>query len=423
MTEEEFEIRLKERINRVLETEQENSTQEHWENFEKKFSNSRNRKRFTSLLRIAATILLFIVSGISLVLIYNENYTNTNKTALRNNSPQRLHAESIIKGDAVNDKVLLKDNEQNSFGKIIAARESNVTDNVRRSEGQLTNTSKLNSENTIPTRKDTQTEYKVDVENTISANNTNTNSQPKIRKVEPLQSPEQVNSYAKQNVPINSRELENPFQFENAAKSIFRFGANISSIVNYDQANNSSKLHMGFGIFVEIPLLENLVVYSGVLFTNQSINFQNVTEPSIAIGKHVKSKDLLLMGFDIPINLKYRFGFAKTRFFVSTGVSSLTFLRENIETTYDVRSTVSSVSGSGITIFQTVSKEEMETKSLGSFNDFFFAKILNISFGLELPLNSKNILLIEPYFKYSVGPLKSVEAYPSILGLNLGLMF
>lgn len=422
MTEKEFEIRLKERITIALETEQENFAQENWENFEKKFSDYQNRKRLTSLLRIAATILLFVVSGISVVLIYNENGTNTNQTALRNNFPQQRKEESIIQKDEKENLVLPQENEQNSVGKNLAAREANAKGNVQRSKSQLTKTSIRNSENTIPPQKDSQTEYKAAIENTIGAN-TNISSQSNIRNADTLKNPEQVNGFVKQNVPINTHELEYPYQIDNYSKSIFRIGANVSSIVNYDQANNNSKLHMGFGIFVEIPLLEDLVVYSGVLFTNQSINFQSVTEQSIAIGKHVKSKDLLLMGFDIPINLKYRFDFAKTRFFVSTGVSSLTFLKENIETTYDVRSTVSTIAGGGITIFQTVSKEEMETKSLGSFNDFFFAKILNVSFGLELPLNSKNILLIEPYFKYSIGPLKSVEAYPSILGINLGIMF
>ena len=129
MTEKEFEIRLKERINSALETEQENFTQENWENFEKKFSDYQNRKRLTSLLRIAATILLFVVSGISVVLIYNENGTNTNQTALRNNFPQQRKEESIIQKDEKENLVLPQENEQNSVGKNLAAREANAKGN------------------------------------------------------------------------------------------------------------------------------------------------------------------------------------------------------------------------------------------------------------------------------------------------------
>ena len=232
MTEKEFEIRLKERINSALETEQENFTQENWENFEKKFSDYQNRKRLTSLLRIAATILLFVVSGISVVLIYNENGTNTNQTALRNNFPQQRKEESIIQKDEKENLVLPQENEQNSVGKNLAAREANAKGNVQRSKSQLTKTSIRNSENTIPPQKDSQTEYKVAIENTIGAN-TNISSQSNIRNADTLKNPEQVPGFVKQNIPINTHELENPYQIDNYSKSIFRFGANISSIVNF----------------------------------------------------------------------------------------------------------------------------------------------------------------------------------------------
>lgn len=416
MTEEEFEMKLRERINNVLETEQENFTQEHWDNFEKKLIYDQNKRRFNYYLRIAASILLFTLTGISLF-IYDKYYTNTNQVALHDNSQQRKTA-STFQDAEIENGALLKTNEQNSTTENKYTGESTIGSNVQRSATAMANISKNNLDNAILPQNDLPT--KNEVENAISAA---ISPQPAIGKVDTSQTPEQINSFAKQNLPVNSYELDYPYQSENSLKGILRFGANVSSIVNYDQANHNSKLHMGGGIFVEITLIENLVVYSGVLLTNQTINFLNVTEQSIALGKHVKSKDLQLMGFDIPINLKYRFGFANTRLFVSTGISSLTFLKENIETTYDVKSTISTFSGSGISIMQTVSKEEVEINSLGSFNDFFFAKLINISLGFEIPLSSKNTLLVEPYLKYSVGPLKSVEAYPSIFGLNLGIMF
>lgn len=416
MTEEEFEMKLRERINNVLETEQENFTQEHWDNFEKKLIYDQNKKRFNYYLRIAASILLFTLTGISLF-IYDKYYTNTNQVALHDNSQQRKTARTFQDAEIENG-ALLKTIEQNSFTENKYTGESTIGSNVQRSSTAIANISKNNLDNAILPQKDLPT--KNEVENAISAA---ISPQPAIGKVDTSQTPEQINSFVKQNLPANSYELDYPHQSENSLKGILRFGANVSSIVNYDQANHNSKLHMGGGIFVEIPLIENLVVSSGVLLTNQTINFQNVTEQSIALGKHVKSKNLQLIGFDIPVNLKYRFAFANTRLFVSTGISSLTFLKENIETTYDVKSTISTFSGSGISIMQTVSKEEVEINSLGSFNDFFFAKLINISLGFEIPLSSKNTLLVEPYLKYSVGPLKSVEAYPSIFGLNLGIMF
>ncbi|MDP2036479.1 MAG: hypothetical protein Q8L04_03785, partial [Ignavibacteria bacterium] len=88
MIEEEFEMKLREKINNVLETEQEDFTQEHWDNFEKKLIYAQNKKRFNSYLRIAATILLFTLTGVSLY-IYDKYYTNTNQIASHDNSQQR----------------------------------------------------------------------------------------------------------------------------------------------------------------------------------------------------------------------------------------------------------------------------------------------------------------------------------------------
>jgi len=418
MTEEEFEMKLREIINNVLETEQEDFTKEHWDNFEKKLVYVQNKKRFNSYIRIAASILLFTLAGISF-LIYDEYHTDTNQLALHDNAKQR-NIESTIRDGEIENSGLLKTKEQNSPAKNRYTEESNFRSSTQRSTTAISNTARHNLDNTIPSLNDSSITNEVD--KVISATSAAITSQSTVGKDDTSQSPEKINSFAKQNLPVYLRELEYPHQSEHSLQSILRFGANVTSIVNYDQANHNSKLHVGGGIFVEIPLIDNLVVYSGVQLTNQTINFQNVTEQSIAIGKHVKSKDLQLMGLDIPFNLKYRFGFANKRLFVSTGISSLTFLKEDIATTYDVQS-VAAVSVFGITTMQTVSKEEMETNSLGSFNDFFFAKIFNISFGLEIPINSKNVLLIEPYLKYSVGPLKSVEAYPSVLGLNLGIIF
>lgn len=412
-------MKLREIINNALEEEQESFTLEHWDIFEKKLTKAQSKKRFNSNIRIAASILLFTLIGITLF-IYKKHTTDTKQIALHDKSPQ-VKAEATVQDGRVKNSILLKTNEQNSIANTRYVGKSHVGGNVQQSSTAISNTSKLNLDNTLTSQKNLLAKNEVD--NVINATSAVASRQPGIEKVDTLQNAKPINSFVKQNLPVNSHELEYPYQSENTLKGILRFGANVSSIVNYDQADHNSKLHMGGGIFVEIPLIENLVVYSGVLLTNQTINFQNVTEQSIALGKHVKSKDLQLMGFDIPINLKYRFAFANTRVFVSTGISSLTFLKENIETTYDVKSTVSTVAGSGITIMQTVSKEEVETNSLGSFNDFFFAKIFNISLGFEIPLDSKNVLLVEPYLKYSFGPLKRVEVYPSVFGLSIGIMF
>lgn len=409
MTEEEFELKLKERISSVLETEHEKFTIESWNNFEKKLVHSQNKRRLIFIVKIAATFLIFIVGGIPLLFLDNK-YTNDTTEATLHNNIKHGKAAISVEDDEINNDKLITGSKLKSDGKNNYRIELTSGSNTQRGLISKPVDTRSYNNNISLTHDDILAKNEV---GTLPSEST-------VQTIDTLQNPSPINTIVKQNLPSNSQELVQPSQPTN---NLLRFGANVSSIVNYDQVNHNSQLNIGGGIFVEIPLLGNLVLHSGLLLTNQTINFQYVTEHTLVLGKHVKSKDLKLTGFDIPINLKYRFGITGTRMFLAAGVSSLTFVKENIETKYDVNSTVATLSGGGLTIMQTVSKEEVETNSLGSFNDFFFAKVLNLSFGVELPLNTRNVLLIEPYLKYSAGPLKSVKAYPSMLGINLGIIF
>ncbi|MFA7419676.1 MAG: hypothetical protein WCZ90_08310 [Melioribacteraceae bacterium] len=414
MTNEEFDLKLRERIKDALETEHEEFTSESWDRFEAKLLYSERKKRFTSILRIAATILLFAAGGVSLVFVYNRFSSGTS---------------FISKHDAGNSKTMVDSSGKENInagsltnsGEQVAPRKTNYVSNSAASKRKKSFTGK--AENTIAVNDNVTAQNTLAAKNgtdtLLATNNREAGSKPLVEKADSSLLPVNVNAVAKQDLPPGINELRLSAS-EKQSKSSVRFGANVSSIVNYDQANNNSKLNVGGGLFVEIPLLKNLVVYSGVSLTNQTINYQNTAEQTLALGKHVKSKDLKLTGLDIPVNLKYRFNIAEADFFVSTGFSSLTFLNESIETKYGVNTLEK---GNGVGIMQTVSTEEVETNSLGSFNNFFFAKILNISIGVELPINSRNLLLIEPYLKYSAGPLKSVKAYPSMFGVNLGIVF
>lgn len=414
MTNEEFEIKLRERINNALETETEEFSPESWDKFEAKLLYSERKKRFTSVLRIAAAILLFAAGGVSLIFVYNRFSSGTSYVAKHDAGNSKAIADTSGK-ENINADSLINSDEQaapqkTNFISNNAASKRKKTFN-RKTENAIALNDNVIAQNTLAAKNNADT--------LLASNNGAAGSKPVIERADSSRIPVNINAVAKQDLPSGINELRLP-ELEKPSKGSVRFGANVSSIVNYDQANNNSKLNVGGGLFVEIPLLKNLVVYSGVSLTNQTINYQNAAEQTLALGKHVKSKDLKLTGLDIPVNLKYRFNIAETDFFVSTGFSSLTFLNESIETKYGVNTLEK---GNGVGIMQTVSREEVETNSLGSFKDFFFAKIFNISFGVELPINSRNLILIEPYLKYSAGPLKSVKAYPSMFGVNLGIVF
>ncbi len=420
MNEEELELKLRERINDVLETEQEEVTRESLNNLEKRLIYTQNKRRLFATLKIAATVLIFIAVVISVMLL-NTKYSDETKQAALHENNKHEKASEVLQDDKIRSDEQLASGDQRGNDKINFSRKITPEINAWRKMA-ATAIDILNSDNSI--RLSENEILAKNRTNTITnANIAVTNLESIVKAADTIQISAAIKSIAKQKLPVNHFESDRPHTPVYYAKNVLRFGANVSSIVNYDQANHNSQFNVGVGIFVEIPLHDDLFIYSGLHLTNQTINFQYVNEQTLALGKHVSSKDLKLMGFDIPLNLKYRFRVAGTRVFFAAGTSSLTFVKENIETKYAVNRTIETVSQGGIPFMQTVSKEELETNSLGSFNDFFFAKVLNFSFGVELPLNSRNVLLIEPYLKYSAGPLKSVKAYPSMFGVNLGVIF
>ncbi|PHQ56034.1 MAG: hypothetical protein COC16_04025 [Lutibacter sp.] len=204
------------------------------------------------------------------------------------------------------------------------------------------------------------------------------------------------------------------------------FSLVLSPIINYNQANQNSDINFGGGILLDIPIFKNFDIYTGILIVNQRIDFQENTLQEVSSGKQLKSKKSVLTGLDIPINLKYNFEMNTNKMFVAVGLSSVTYLKENIESTYQISSTVLTESvdvfGNSILVSNTITTLEKETESLGTFNNFYFGKIINLSFGIELPFkNSRQSITIEPYFKYALGAITSENINFSSGGLNLEL--
>lgn len=117
-----------------------------------------------------------------------------------------------------------------------------------------------------------------------------------------------------------------------------------------------------------------------------------------------KNYNASLVGFDIPVNLKYEFNPKKTDSYIAAGVSSGTFITETYRSVYT---------------YSTVSKE---SDTHNSFSGFDLAKTLNVSFGVGYPLG-KNRLIIEPFFKYPLDGLGAQQIKFGASGVNLRLHF
>jgi len=201
-------------------------------------------------------------------------------------------------------------------------------------------------------------------------------------------------------------------------KDKIKLGLAFSSNYNYSNSYNSNDLNFGGGIISDFEILNNFSLNTGILFANQSFvqNSKvgvfnkaevdldaNIQSPTNQMPENmVTQSQLNLMGIDIPLNLQYEI----KNFFVSAGVSSITYLNENKQyISYNLQESflTDSIGNQSLETFYVA---ETVTENTKAFKRFDFAKIFNISFGYKIPIN-KNELAIEPYLKMPTGKLSS----------------
>jgi hypothetical protein len=135
------------------------------------------------------------------------------------------------------------------------------------------------------------------------------------------------------------------------------------------------------------------------------MNFTALSTPTI------RNYNASLVGLDIPINIKYEFNPQKTDAYISMGLSSGTFIDESYTYKYNYPS------------FLSDKLQQTQNETTGkSFGSFYFAKTLNVAFGIGYPFG-KNRLVIEPFLKYPLDGLGSQNLKFGAGGLNLKLNF
>jgi len=125
----------------------------------------------------------------------------------------------------------------------------------------------------------------------------------------------------------------------------------------------------------------------------------------------VKNYNANLVGLDVPINLKYEINPDKSDAYVSLGLSSGTFINESYSYKYNYPSFLSSSL-----------QATRDQTTANSFNSFYFAKTLNVAFGVGYPFG-KNRLIIEPFLKYPLAGMGSQDLRFGAGGVNLKFNF
>ncbi|MES2266221.1 MAG: hypothetical protein V4520_05655 [Bacteroidota bacterium] len=290
--------------------------------------------------------------------------------------------------------------------KLPATDSQKVADNLP-NQPQLAN-------NTLPVSKTVQGDA-----SGSSAAASQQQQQPAKRSIEDMFEADKLNRTAKTNKRADKPD----------AKKV-NFSVYAATYFNYAEGS-TNQVNAGAGLTSDFRLSKNFKLSTGVSIAQNSLNYNTQAPPaasvlaseapalraeslfsSAAVLPVFKNYNASLIGLDIPINIKYEFDPQKTDAFISAGLSSGTFINE----TYTYRYGYSG--GAGF-----VSNAAPEEQTLhNSFNSFYFAKTLNLSFGIGYPVGS-NRLVIEPFVKYPLSGLGAQDIKFGAGGVNLKFSF
>jgi hypothetical protein len=260
-------------------------------------------------------------------------------------------------------------------------------------------------------------------------------TQPAVN-AEQANTPVTANSMAKKQKTLTDMLAENSLNTTAKKNSTAKqadkkvnFSVYAATYFNYAEGS-ANQINAGAGFTSDFKLSKRLKLSTGVALAQNSLSY-NAGPPqaanslmaaapalnrensfaTAAVLPVFKNYNASLVGLDIPINIKYEFNPDKTDAFISAGLSSGTFIDESYTYRYGY--------GNGATVNDNAVQQQT---SHNSFNNFYFGKMLNLSFGLGYPVGG-NRLIIEPFVKYPLGGLGAQDIRFGSGGVNLKFSF
>ncbi|HEX7366608.1 MAG TPA: hypothetical protein VF273_05890 [Pelobium sp.] len=216
----------------------------------------------------------------------------------------------------------------------------------------------------------------------------------------------------------------------------FNFAVDANTFYSFTSNGVNNDLNLGIGLLSELKLTKRLSINSGINLNRQSAVYQNdnpssqsfaglsspssltssLGKESISVPDEVRT-GAKLVGFDIPINLKYNLPAGKFKSYISGGVSSYSLLNQSY--VKDVSVVNYSLRGEPTTsVLRSVDKESDK-----AFSNFQFARTVNFAFGIVYPLSVKNSIAIEPFLKYPIAGFGSQDLEIGSGGISFKLNF
>ena len=214
-----------------------------------------------------------------------------------------------------------------------------------------------------------------------------------------------------------------------------KLGFEVSSFTNYSSENLEAGMNFGAGMTANIPVVKNLSVSPGIIYSNQQLDYayeNTLTESSIVSTQSFLSAEEYIeanpelrpatvefSALDIPVNLQYQFAQGKrSGYFVELGISSLLYLDENYTYTFVSQTSGGPFPYSGTNQSDPVSAEIEED----AFQTFDFARLINFSVGWDFILSKKLDMTLNPFLQYPTNTLTSGDIKFGTGGLKARIM-
>ncbi|SDT67811.1 hypothetical protein SAMN05216490_4834 [Mucilaginibacter mallensis] len=457
MSDDQLDDDLKKRIKQVFDNYEDNTADEGWLLLREKYPEKGEKDRVIFWLWRIAGVAALLLMALGLGLWLNFHESGKQNIAQHNKKREITDTTTISKTAAIpNDKKQVIDSGANLAYQqqtTVAAHSYGVVKNTPSVQAGVNNSSlSANAGSTLFTAK-VDSSVKKDVAyqradkakspDTINSHITTAiadNKSPlKLISTRPATAPaEKEQPKVVANNPVNkgmqalfdkdaqNRATQNTEEQKPIDKKV-AFAIYAATYVNYAKGSNK-QFNTGVGGTADIRLTDNLRLSTGVSIGQNTLSYANNTTAVVpmalmAAASHnfTTASNMLysvapastnlnanLVNLDIPVDLKYVFNPQKGNTYVSAGFSSGTFINETYNTIYNY------TNGSSV--------QQTGDASHKSFDNFYFAQMLNVSFGVGYPVG-KNQLIIEPFFKYPLNGMGDEHLLFGSGGLNLKFNF
>lgn len=216
--------------------------------------------------------------------------------------------------------------------------------------------------------------------------------------------------------------------------------------MNYSSSAEASEMSYGGGVLTEVPLSRHFSINTGLMVSKQQMNLNknsfgqeaSFSNPTTFNGREVaevrrnlNNSTLFLTGVDLPLNVTYNFSGKAKGFLISMGVSSLTYLQEETQSSYteiiaykhdsEIKNIANGETSKTSRILTSSSQKE-QNNSRGALSTFDWAGFFNFSVGLKQPLGG-SALTLEPFVKYPLQTLTHERFKFGMGGVNLKFHF